>query len=57
MVREHPHHFVRHAARRERQAWAYLSFTAVMILIIAIAFSLVDMVMANIALRLPLAAL
>jgi hypothetical protein len=38
MVREHPHHFVRHAARRERQAWAYLSFTAVMILIIAIAF-------------------
>ena len=36
MAREHPHNFVREAARRERQAW--LSFTAVMILIIAIAF-------------------
>jgi hypothetical protein len=38
MAREHPHHFVREAARRERQAWAYLSFTAAMILIITIAF-------------------
>jgi hypothetical protein len=33
MVREHPHHFVRVAARRGRQAWAYLSLTAAMILI------------------------
>ncbi|HEX2473416.1 MAG TPA: hypothetical protein VHK01_01645 [Lacipirellulaceae bacterium] len=38
MVREHPHDFVRHAARRERQGWAYLSFTGVLILIFAIAF-------------------
>ena len=38
MAREHPHHFLREAARRERRAWAYLSLTAVMILIITIAF-------------------
>ena len=38
MAREHPHHFVREAKRRERQAWAYLSLTVAMILIITIAF-------------------
>ena len=38
MAREHPHNFVREAARRERQAWAYLSLTGAMILIITIAF-------------------
>jgi hypothetical protein len=38
MVREHPHHFVREAARRERQARAYLLLTAAMILVITVAF-------------------
>jgi len=30
MAREHPHHFLREAARRDRQARAYLLLTAAM---------------------------
>jgi hypothetical protein len=38
MARQHPHHFFREAARRERQARAYLLLTAAMILAITVAF-------------------
>jgi hypothetical protein len=38
MAREHPRHFFREAARRERQAWAYLSLTTLLIFVIVVAF-------------------
>ena len=37
-MREHPHHIAKEAARRELQAWLYLSLTAVLILVTTAGF-------------------
>jgi hypothetical protein len=37
MVRKDPRHLAQEAARREREAWVYLSFTAMLIFVIVVA--------------------
>jgi predicted permease len=38
MVRKDPRHLAQEAARREREAWAYLSLTTMLIFVIVVAF-------------------